>query len=123
MATVPLSCREIQSGGNLLLRKWIESLYQPQVTNFKDAALDDLMAALENQAVRRHWMDALIEELRAINVGVDRAMREGKLEELPSKSDRRRTIVWVMNQILESQTAIETEMYEQQHNNPLRAVQ
>ena len=105
------------------LVKWIEGLYVPQKTNFKDAALEDLMTALENSAVRRHWMDALVEELRAINVGVDRAMREGKMEELPSKSDRRRTIVWVMNQILESKTAVETELYEQQHNNPLRAVQ
>ena len=107
-----------------MLRKWIESIYQPQKTNFKDAALEDLMAALEIPAVRRHWMDALVEELRAINVGVDRAMREGNLEQLPSASDRRRTIVWVLNQILESKTAVETELYEQQHNNPvLRAVQ
>jgi len=106
------------------LSKWIESLYVPEKTNFKDAALPDLMEALENQAVRRHWMEALVEELRAINVGVDRAMREGKLEELPSKSDRRRTIVWTLNQILESKTAIENELYDQQHDNPLvRAVQ
>jgi len=95
------------------LLKWIESLYAPEKTNFKDAALEDILVALENQAVRKHWLDSLVEELRAINVGVDRSLREGRMEDLPSKADRRHAIIFCLNQILESQTAVDTERYEQ----------
>lgn len=99
------------------LTKWIESLYEPQKTNFKDAAMEDLILALNEPGVRQHWLNALVEELRAINVGVDRAMRENKLDELPSKADRRRAIVFCLNQILDSKTALDNDLYEEQHKN------
>jgi len=99
------------------LRKWIESLYEPTVTNFKDAALDDLTAALENGAVRKHWLNALVDELRAINVAVDKGLDANKLDDMRYRAERRRAIIFCLNQILESQTAVDTELYEQ-HNNP-----
>lgn len=101
------------------LFKWIQSLYEPKKTNFKDAVLEDLESALNHEGVRKHWLNALVEELRAINIGVDRALADNMLDEIQAKAIRRRTIVFCLNQILESQTAVETELYEQQqHNNP-----
>ena len=99
------------------LKKWIESLYKPEETNFRDAAKEDIFLALNEPAVRTHWVNALIEELRAINIGVDRALSDGKFDELPSKADRRRAIVFCLNQILDSKQAIETERFESERDN------
>jgi len=102
------------------LVKWIESLYEPEKTNFRDAGLEDLLLALEQPAIRKHWVNALVEELRAINVGVDRSLREGKIEDLKQTAARRTALVFCLNQILDSRTAIENEQYDLAHNNEAR---
>lgn len=104
------------------LWKWIESLYEPEKTNFRDAALEDLIQALNSPAVRQHWISALVDELRAINVGVDRSLREGDFFQMPERAARRGAIVFCLNQILESQTALNTEILEkEERNNPRRS--
>lgn len=102
------------------LLKWIESLYAPEKTNFKDAGLDDLMTALANESVRKRWMDKMMDELRAINIGIDKNLEDGTLGGIEARAIRRRTIILILNQILESSTEIETDLYEQAHphNNP-----
>ena len=99
------------------LTKWIESLYKPEKTNLTDAALEDLQAAMNDQGVRAHWLSAMIEELRAINIGVDRALADNQFDQLPSKADRRRAILFCLNQILDSKQSLETERFERAHDN------
>ena len=105
------------------LVNWIESLFEPEKTNFRDAAMDDLLAALNEPAIRKHWMHSIMDELRAINVGVDRAMREEKYDAIPNAAARRTALVFCLNQILDSKTAVENELYDQARDNPLRAAQ
>lgn len=99
------------------LTKWIESLYKPQQTNLRDAAIEDINLALNEPAVRNHWIDAMVEELRAINIGVDRALADNNFEQLPSKAERRRAILFCLNQILDSKQSLDTERFEETHDN------
>lgn len=99
------------------LMKWIEALYVPSKTNLRDAGREDLEIALNDPSIRRHWLNAMEEELRAINVGVDRSLAEGTFNDIASKADRRRAILFCLNQILDSRTAIDNERFESMRDN------
>lgn len=101
------------------LTKWVESLFRPEETNFKDAAIEDVILALNDPVIRKHWLLSLIDEIRAINVGVDKALRENDMSDLPNKSVRRNTIVFCLNEILESKRFIEEEILDQQRQAEL----
>lgn len=102
------------------LKAWIESLYKPEETNLQFSS-EDLLGMLNDAQVRRHWLNALVDELRAINVTADRVLDEGKsVEEFKSKSIRRRAIIFCLNQILDSKQSLDNEQFEDRKRDNLK---
>lgn len=99
------------------LAKWISSLYEPEKTNIQEGSLERIMLALNEPAVRRHWVESLIEELRNINVRFDRKMEDGIYNQFEEDMYRRRAIVFCLNQILDSKDALENQRLESERDN------
>jgi hypothetical protein len=104
------------------LTKWIESLYAPEKTNFnQDVTLEEVMQALADPTVRKYWIQAIIEELRNINVRFDRMMDAKIAAKFEEDMYRRKGILFALNQILDSKHMIESEREDQERQNRIFA--
>lgn len=101
------------------LRTWIESVLQPEETNLKEGALEDILKALESPAVRKLWIKQLMDELWQLNIGLDRLMEaeeEGKWRRITA---RRNSIVFCLNEILTARDLLDSELVEQERRDRL----
>lgn len=54
------------------LRKWLKDYFEPEI--FNDLNVGDIGSALNDTSVRTVWLSSLMEELKTINLEVDRRL-------------------------------------------------
>lgn len=88
-------------------RTWLE-VFDPQATQKLDVSR--IVSDLNNPQVRAHWLRAVLDQLRAINLEVDKLLDKGPItERLIEISAKRRQIVAVLEQIEASRNSVELE--------------
>lgn len=99
--------------------KWIDSFLNPEQTNLRDGALEDIIQALDNPSIRRKWVQGLMTEIWESNIKLDRLMEAEKDDEWKKISMRRNSIVFCLNQILSTRDMLESELIEQDRQNKI----
>ena len=90
-----------------LPRNWRE-LFSPRNTHKLDVGR--LMEDLNNPLVRANWLKAVLEQLVAMNLDIDRLLDRGEIDErIREISARRRQLVAVLEQIEASRNSVELE--------------
>jgi len=93
---------------------WIKTTLKPATSNIADGKIEEVLAALADQAIRQYWMKLMETELWTLNVKVDRLMdseseRAWTEREWQKLSMRRNAILYVLNLILDAKNDIESE--------------
>jgi phage terminase large subunit len=85
---------------------WFKSIFASP--EFSDIKTDDVVAALHDHAVRRHWLESVLSEVRDIHMRTHMALMNGKLDErFVQESARLQGIDWTLRQILNSKNSVE----------------
>ncbi len=92
--------------------KWLATLFEP--SEFNNLNLDELAAAMLDSDLRRHWLRAVLAEIKEGNMRTHVALMNGNLtEKFVQESARLQGIDWTLRQILNSKTSI---AMERRHN-------
>lgn len=85
---------------------WFLTLLEPsELQNFK---IDELLSALNDSSIRKHWLYTMLEEVKEINRRIHTHLMTGKLnEKFEQESARLVAIDWALRQILNSKTSVE----------------
>jgi hypothetical protein len=104
------------------LKKWLESMIHPSKSNLADGTAETIMIALNEPGVRRRWVESLIEELWQLNIKIDRLMEQEAEKEWPKISQRRNAIVYCLQLILDSKSALDYERASAPEPGPFEGV-
>ena len=89
--------------------KWLRQILDP--APMYDLDLTKLSLALNGPAVRHHWLKALLEQLRELNLEIDRMLeRNDPQSRYIEISARRRQLVAILQQIETSKNSVELEV-------------
>jgi hypothetical protein len=103
------------------LPAWLSQLFEPSA--FNDLNINELLASLTDTSVRNHWMKAVLEEVKEINLRTHVALMNGDLgERFIQESARLQGIDWVLRQILNSQNSVAMEKRQNQTDDVLDSV-
>jgi hypothetical protein len=104
---------------NLFAR--LSTLFEP--SEFQNLNLDELMGALLDSDVRKHWMQAVLEEIKEANMRTHVALMNGNLnEKFVQESARLQGIDWVLRQILNSKNSVAMERHHNRTDDGLQGV-
>lgn len=89
---------------------WLSTLFEPG--EFQNLHIDELLAALVDTGVRNHWMRAVLEEIKELNMRTHTALMNGNLtDRFVQESARLQGIDWTLRQILNSKNSVEMERH------------
>lgn len=84
----------------------LSNLWHP--AEMQDLNIQEVLAGLADPSVRKHWLYALMDEIKNINKRTHKALLEGKLEEkFVQESVRLQGIEYVLRQVLQSKNSVE----------------
>lgn len=101
--------------------RWFGHIFDPQKTNLREGAFEDILAALDNPTVRRMYVEGLLNEIWESNIRLDRLMEKEQDTEWKKISIRRNAIVFCLNQVLTTKESLESELVEQERQDRLLA--
>lgn len=100
---------------------WLSSVFLP--ANFNNLSIDEVMSALNDTDVRKHWMVTVLDEIKDVNLRIHAAVMEGSLTaKFAQESARLQGIDWVLRQILSSKTSVDMERHHNQTDDDLDGV-
>lgn len=77
-----------------------------EARQMQDINFEDLLMAMNDASVRRHWLLAIVEEIKRINIAIDTALDQREPMGFEELSARRRGLSFVLNQVAASERAI-----------------
>jgi hypothetical protein len=97
---------------------WLSSIFEP--SEFNNLNLDELMGCLLDSDVRKHWLNAVLEEIKDANMRTHVALINGNLtDKFVQESARLQGIDWVLRQILNSKNSVSMARHHNRQADPL----
>lgn len=67
----------------------------------------EVVTALNDSSIRAHWLKAILNEIQDINIAIDSDLLQKRDGSLRDRSVQRRTLQFVLEQVLASKRAVE----------------
>ncbi len=96
---------------------WFKSMFEAE--SFQNLRTDDLLIALADSNIRRHWLETVLDEVRDINLRTHTAVLNGELSKrFEQESGRLQGLDWALRQILNSKTSVELDRHHNHTDDP-----
>lgn len=86
------------------IRKWISDLFE--AGDYQDISLDYIVDAFNDPSVRSAWLQMVVDEIRAINMEVDRRLLNGLETGLIDLCAKRRTYQDILNFVVSAKKTV-----------------
>lgn len=94
----------------ITIPRWLKDIFAPEI--YQGLLMDEIMGALNDPHIRRHWVAAMLDEIRICNVRAHAVLAGGGTEaQFKRESCKVQGIEWTMRQILNSKTSVELDRH------------
>jgi hypothetical protein len=84
--------------------KWITDIYKPE--ELQKIKVEEILMAMNDVSIRKHWLFEVLDELKEVNLSIDRALDAREQYSFEELSAKRRALTWVLNQVLSSKNSV-----------------
>lgn len=80
------------------LVKYLKQIFEPE--GLQDISIEQIGMALNDKSVRTFWLISLLDELKRLNLAIDGCLDRKDESKFIELAHRRRTLVWVLSEVL-----------------------
>jgi hypothetical protein len=99
-------------------RKWLQDIFKPSEMQYREASLEDVHAALQDQAVRTLWLMEIVLKIQQMNMELDNLLAKPDKERIwETFAIERRTLLRCVQMILDARDVLNSEREDQELQN------
>ncbi len=98
--------------------KWLKGVLSPSEMQYREVSIEDIHAALKDQAVQTLWLREMILKIQQMNMEIDNLLSKGDKERIwETFAIERRTLLASLRMILDAKDMLESEREDQERQN------
>lgn len=86
------------------IKRWLKDYFNPE--EFNDLAVGDIANALNDASVRSVWLSSILEEMRQINISVDKRLLSGADLDITDLCARRKAYQDILEAVLSARRTV-----------------